>query len=128
MQWATQRGIPFLAQSGGHAWSSRFLIGQDGIVISLRRLNSVVVDLEKGTAIIGAGANVGEVMRAAKEKGAHVGENLSLWNATTLSLLICWVHVHVANAAPISHIVAGTCNSVGAVASISGGGIGFMMV
>jgi len=64
--------VPFVAQSGGHAWADWFRLGSEGIVINLRALNGVVVDADRGVAVIQGGATVGEVMNAAGAAGVHV--------------------------------------------------------
>jgi hypothetical protein len=74
VQWATKHAVPFVAQSGGHGCSSWYKIGSDGIVINMRKLNSVQVDREMGSAVIGGGALVQELLTAAKEKKAHIGK------------------------------------------------------
>jgi len=66
-----------MAQSGGHAWADWFKLGGEGVVINMRALNSVEVDAEKGQAVIGGGAIVGEVMRAAGARGMHVSKSFT---------------------------------------------------
>lgn len=73
MAWATTNGVKFLAQSGGHGWTSSFKIGEDDIIINLRGMRDVAVDLEAGKVVIAAGALVGEVIAEAHRKKAHVG-------------------------------------------------------
>ena len=73
IQWATKHGVPFVAQSGGHAWASWFKINSGGIVINMRKLNTVDIDTEKGLAVIGGGAVVQEVVDAAKSQKSHIG-------------------------------------------------------
>lgn len=76
VRWATGRGVPFVAQSGGHGWSSWYRVGGDGIVINMRALNSVVVDVENGTAVLGGGVTVKEAATAAKAAKAHLSEHI----------------------------------------------------
>lgn len=66
--------MKFLAQSGGHGWTSSFGIGEGDIIINLRGMRDVVVDLEAERAVIAAGALVGEVVAEAHKNKAHVGK------------------------------------------------------
>jgi FAD/FMN-containing dehydrogenase len=65
--------VKFLAQSGGHGWTSSFGIGEGDIIINLRGMRDVVVDLEAERAVIAAGALVGEVVAEAHKNKTHVG-------------------------------------------------------
>lgn len=65
--------MKFLAQSGGHGWTRTFKIGEGDIVINLRGMREVKIDLESGTAVIGAGALIGEVAAEAYKNKAQVG-------------------------------------------------------
>ncbi|KAK7990904.1 FAD binding domain-containing protein [Apiospora arundinis] len=48
VQWAVQSSVPFVTRSGGHSeWSS---IGEDGIVINLKRFSGIEVDATARTA------------------------------------------------------------------------------
>lgn len=71
--WATADGVKFLAQSGGHGWTSTFNIDEGDIIINLRGIREVTVELEAGIAVIGAGAVVGEVIAEAYKNKAHIG-------------------------------------------------------
>jgi FAD/FMN-containing dehydrogenase len=74
VQWAVQNGVPFSALSGGHGTSANCTVGSNGIIINMRKLNSVEVDLKKGQVVIGGGAIVKELLTAAKASKAHVGQ------------------------------------------------------
>ena len=115
VQWATKNGVPFVAQSGGHAWSSWFRIDDGGLVINLRKLSTVDIDMEKGEAVLGGGVTMVDVLRAAKEKKAHIGEFLKRQPGGAFR-------------GPLTWEVLGVCNSVGSVSSMIGGGTGFLMV
>ena len=73
MKWATNHGVKFLAQSGGHGTTTTWKIGEGDIVINLRALRNVTVNLEKGQATIGAGALSAEVLDEAYKNKAHIG-------------------------------------------------------
>jgi FAD/FMN-containing dehydrogenase len=88
-------------------------VNETGIIINMRRLNRVDVDLDNGSAVIGGGATVVECLRAAKESKAHLSKS---------------PRVGITYGPSDFLIVAGTCNSVGAVPSMIGGGLGNMMV
>ena len=68
--------MPFVAQSGAHAWASWFKIGDGGIVINLRKLDTVEINMERGEATLGAGVTIVDGLRAAKEKRAHLSRCL----------------------------------------------------
>jgi FAD/FMN-containing dehydrogenase len=75
VRWATKNNVPFVAQSGAHAWSDWFRTNDSGIVINMRKLNSAEIDMEKGSAVLGGGITVVEAARAAKLAKAHLSEN-----------------------------------------------------
>ncbi|KAH8651245.1 hypothetical protein BX600DRAFT_441681 [Xylariales sp. PMI_506] len=95
VKWATDNNVPFVAQSGGHAWSTSLKINSSGVVINMRKLNSISIDTEKGLAVIGGGITVKEAMAVAK---AHK-----------------------------VHLAVGTCNTVGVIPAMVGGGTGNLM-
>lgn len=76
VQWAIQNDVEFLAQTGGHGWTTLWNLGDSGVLINLRGLNNVAVNLKEGCAIIEAGALVGEVINAAYAAKAHVGASV----------------------------------------------------
>lgn len=76
VQWAIQNDVEFLAQTGGHGWTTSWNLGDSGVLINLRGLNNVAVNLKEGWAIIEAGALVGEVIDAAYAAKAHVGASV----------------------------------------------------
>jgi len=66
--------VPFVTRSGGHGWTSTLKgVQEDGVVINVRNMNGVKVDVEKGIAVLGAGALTGEVLNEAYKEKAHVG-------------------------------------------------------
>ncbi|EEQ31208.1 hypothetical protein McanMca71_006782 [Microsporum canis] len=72
VQYCMSHGIPFLAQAGGHGWSSTFDLHRNGVVINLRRLNAVTFNGDGTEATIGGGAVISDVMEAASQKGSLV--------------------------------------------------------
>jgi hypothetical protein len=72
VQFCTRRGIPFLAQNGGHGWISTFHIYQNGIIINLAALNSVTFNADRTEATIQGGALDGDVVTAAYANNAQV--------------------------------------------------------
>jgi hypothetical protein len=66
-------GVKFLAQSGGHGWTSSFGIGEGDIITNLRGMRDVAVDLEAERTMIAAGAIIGEIVAEAHKIKAHVG-------------------------------------------------------
>ncbi len=72
-----QNKVKFVAQTGGHGWTTTWNIGESDVVINLRALNKVAVNLKEGYAIIEGGALVHEVIEAAYAEGAHVGTFIS---------------------------------------------------
>ncbi|EFR03561.1 FAD binding domain-containing protein [Nannizzia gypsea CBS 118893] len=72
VQHCISHGIPFLAQSGGHGWSSTLNLDHSGIIISLRKLNTVTFSYDGTEATIEGGALISEVMEAASQKSSLV--------------------------------------------------------
>lgn len=62
IRWAAEREVPLVGRAGGHGWQTRD-VGRGGVVLNLRLLNSVTVDKEAMTAVIGGGAVVREVLK-----------------------------------------------------------------
>lgn len=73
VQWAVKNKVKFLAQNGGHGWTTTWNIGKSDILINLRRMNNVSVLAKEGYSIIEAGALVEEVIDAAYAEKTHVG-------------------------------------------------------
>ena len=86
--------MKFAAQSGGHGSTTTFNIGPEDIIINLRRMNSVNVDLEKGTATVGGGTIIEEMIAEAHKQKAQVGESnfvsfyQSLWRKSVTEIPI----------------------------------------
>ncbi|KAK2816789.1 hypothetical protein FQN49_007983 [Arthroderma sp. PD_2] len=72
VQFCIKFGIPFLAQAGGHGWSSTLDLHQDGIIINLRQLNTVTFNEDRTEATVGGGALISEVIEAASLKSTLV--------------------------------------------------------
>jgi FAD/FMN-containing dehydrogenase len=63
-------GIKVTAKSGGHSYGSHGLGGEDGhLIVDMRHFNSVTVDQEAQTAIIGTGGRLGNVATALYSQG-----------------------------------------------------------
>lgn len=65
----TAMDVPFVAQNGGNGWATTFDLGNNGVLINLRRLNKVTVSSDKSTATIGGGALIDETIAAADAAG-----------------------------------------------------------
>ncbi|KAL2823868.1 hypothetical protein BDW59DRAFT_162837 [Aspergillus cavernicola] len=63
-----EQKIPFTIRSGGHDMHGRST-QPDTVVLDIRRINSVMVNLESGTATIGGGALVGNVVGTLQGEG-----------------------------------------------------------
>lgn len=58
------------AKSGGHSYGSHGLGGEDGhLILDMRHFNSVTVDQEAHTAVIGTGTRLGNVALALYDQG-----------------------------------------------------------
>jgi FAD/FMN-containing dehydrogenase len=65
--------VQFVAQNGGHGWTTYWNIGESDIIINLRGMNKVDVNLKEGYASIEGGALIHEVIDAAYAAKALVG-------------------------------------------------------
>ncbi|KAI1169934.1 FAD-binding domain-containing protein [Nemania sp. FL0916] len=66
---ANAAAIPFLATGGRHNFGTTLRKLQHGLAIDLSLLNTVTVDKESSTAIVGGGANIQQVLDAVSEAG-----------------------------------------------------------
>ncbi len=57
IRWAQRNNLPLRARSGRHSYEAYSLVN-GGVVIDVSSLNQVILDLKKGQAAIGAGANL----------------------------------------------------------------------
>jgi FAD/FMN-containing dehydrogenase len=63
-------GIQVNAKSGGHSYGSHGLGGEDGhLIVDMRRFNSVTVDQEAHTALVGSGGRLGNIALALYDQG-----------------------------------------------------------
>lgn len=74
VRFASEYGIPFLAVSGAHGWTTTLNSLPHGIQINLRRLNSTTLDPSGDTATIGGGTLQYEANRALFAKGKQAGK------------------------------------------------------
>ncbi|AGZ40864.1 FAD-binding oxidoreductase [Actinoplanes friuliensis] len=65
---ARRLGLPLSVRGRGHDWAGRSLRA-GGLTLDLSGLSSVRVDAEKGRAIVGGGAGIGDVLRATGDAG-----------------------------------------------------------
>ncbi|KAI8960488.1 FAD-binding domain-containing protein [Daldinia sp. FL1419] len=72
VQYCLEKNIPFFAQSGGHGWSGSWNLGENGLMINLRSLNTVAFNDDKTQARIGGGAIIQDVIDAAYDSDAQV--------------------------------------------------------
>ena len=68
LAFAAQRGLEVAVRGGAHGISGKAVV-DDGLMIELSALNSVVVDPEARRARVGGGALLGDLMAAAQEHG-----------------------------------------------------------
>lgn len=65
-----RNNVRVTAKSGGHSYGSHGLGGEDGhIVVDMRRFNSVNVDVEAHTAVVGSGGRLGNIATALYNQG-----------------------------------------------------------
>ncbi|KAI1443023.1 FAD-binding domain-containing protein [Annulohypoxylon stygium] len=72
VQYCVSKNIPFLAQNGGHGWSGAWTLGQDGLLINLRGLNTTTFNEDGTEATIGGGAIIQEVINAAYANNVQI--------------------------------------------------------
>ncbi|KAH7077746.1 hypothetical protein BKA63DRAFT_542092 [Paraphoma chrysanthemicola] len=65
-----RNNVRVTAKSGGHSYGSHGLGGEDGhLVVDMRRFNSVTVDVEAHTAVVGSGGRLGNIATALYSQG-----------------------------------------------------------
>jgi FAD/FMN-containing dehydrogenase len=68
IRFTVPRGIHVRARSGGHSYAGYSTL-TDGVVLDLRKLNSIVVDKRNGTATVGAGSQLIDISSTLAGKG-----------------------------------------------------------
>lgn len=71
IRFTVARGIAVRARSGGHSYAGYSTLS-DGVVLDLRRLNSITVDKGNGIATVGAGCQLIDLSSALADKGVTV--------------------------------------------------------
>ncbi|ESZ99284.1 hypothetical protein SBOR_0325 [Sclerotinia borealis F-4128] len=92
VQYCIAENIPFLAQSGGHGWSTTLDLNQNGILINLAGTKSISFNSDKTEITFQGGALISDVVNASYANSALVPT--------------------------------GTCNCVGTLGAVLGGGFG----
>jgi FAD/FMN-containing dehydrogenase len=69
IRFTVSHNVPVRARSGGHSYAGYSTLS-DGVVLDLRRLNSIKVDKRAGTATVGAGAQLIDVYAGLARAGA----------------------------------------------------------
>jgi FAD/FMN-containing dehydrogenase len=71
VRWAVAHGVPLRARSGGHSYAG-YSTQSGGVVLDLRKLNSIHVNHGQGTATIGPGAQLIDVYAGLAAAGATI--------------------------------------------------------
>jgi hypothetical protein len=71
VRWAVAHDVPLRPRSGGHSYAGYSTLS-NGVVLDLRKMNSISVDRRAGTATIGAGAQLIDVYAALSRRGATI--------------------------------------------------------
>ena len=61
--------MKFLAQSGGNGWADTLDLGEDGVIVNLRGLNSIVFNDVNEQVTLGGGTINGELTDASLANG-----------------------------------------------------------
>lgn len=69
IRYCNDHDMKFLAQAGGNGWADTFDLGDYGVIIDLRGLNSIVFDDEEETVTLGGGTINGEWIDASLAHG-----------------------------------------------------------
>lgn len=86
LAFARREGLPVAVRSGGHSVAGASLV-QDGLVLDLRKINSVTVAPDARTAVVGGGATWSVVDRATQPHGvATTGGRVSTTGVGGLTL------------------------------------------
>ncbi len=71
VRWAVANDVPMRARGGGHSYAGYSTV-PGGVVIDLRRLNTISVDRRAGTATVGAGVQLIDLYAALAGNGATI--------------------------------------------------------
>lgn len=74
VRYCNEHNLRFLPQSGGHGWADTFDLGESGVLIDLRGLNSIVFNEARDQATIGGGTINGEWVEASLAHGRQARE------------------------------------------------------
>jgi FAD/FMN-containing dehydrogenase len=86
LSYARQTGLPVAVRSGGHSVAGASLV-QDGLVLDLRKINSVTISPDAATAVVGGGATWAVVDQATQTHGkATTGGRVSTTGVGGLTL------------------------------------------
>ncbi|KAJ6260040.1 hypothetical protein Dda_5686 [Drechslerella dactyloides] len=72
VKYCNEHGVKFLAQTSGHGWGITWTLCENDVIINLRELNSVAVDKVAGSATIGGGAIIKEIVDEVYKNEMHV--------------------------------------------------------
>ena len=86
LAYARSAGLPVAVRSGGHSVAGASLV-QDGLVLDMRRINSVTISPDARTAVVGGGSTWAAVDRACQPHGvATTGGRVSTTGVGGLTL------------------------------------------
>lgn len=74
VRYAHSKNLPFYAVSSGHAWTASTNGIQNGIQISMRNLQNVIVSENGKSATLGGGATQNTTLKAVAKVGKRAGE------------------------------------------------------
>ena len=78
-------GIPFLAKSGGHGYSTTLKLIQNGVLINMENFNYTRMNSDGRTATVGAGATFNDLVQVLGAAKREVSMYISLNHQNTKS-------------------------------------------
>ncbi|MEE9441676.1 MAG: FAD-linked oxidase C-terminal domain-containing protein [candidate division Zixibacteria bacterium] len=77
--------IPFIARGAGTGYSGGALAINGGLLLSIEKMNSIKIDTDKQTAIVGPGAITGNIMKAAESKNLFYPPDPASFEESTIA-------------------------------------------
>ncbi|KAK3681216.1 hypothetical protein LTR37_020930 [Vermiconidia calcicola] len=85
ISYCNDHNVKFLAQSGGNGWADTLDLGEDGVIVNLRGLNSIVFNDVNEQVTLGGGTINGELTDASLANGKQARGNFGAVISVTMN-------------------------------------------